>query len=122
MIDGYADLLDLRRSGLRPEKVLITDSETIEWSWSEILRDHPAQQAEVPPCCVLRIRNEAPHDLMALRGLPVLSMLARSSSDAWTPAINAAKPSAHIFFRGADAITSAAELADEYFDRWLEGK
>jgi len=122
MIDGYADLLDLRRDGLRPAgAVLITDSEVIEFSWSEILREHPAKPGQVPPCAVLRIRNEEPHDLPALRGLPVISMLARKASEPWTAKIDAARPVAHIFFRGADAIQSAAELADEYFDRWLEG-
>jgi hypothetical protein len=122
MIDGYADLLDLRRDGLRPAGyVLITDSEVIEFSWSELLREYPAQPGQVPPCSVLRIRNEGPHDLTALRGLPVISMLARKSSEPWSAKIDAAKPVSHVFFRGLDAIQSAAELADEYFDRWMEG-
>lgn len=120
MIAGYEDLLALRRSGHRPDgPVLLTDSPTIEFSWAEILKDHPAKNGEVPPCAVLRIVDEEPHDLTAIHGLPVLCMLVRKVSVPWVEQANRAKPSAVIEFYGKDAIDCAAEMADTFFDNWV---
>jgi hypothetical protein len=69
-IDGYADLLDIRSRNFRPDTaVLLTDSEVIEYQWREIVRDRfPSFKATVVGpkggCCVLRIRNEQPHNCL----------------------------------------------------------
>ena len=87
-IDGYAELLEIRSRNLRPDTaVLLTDSEVIEYQWREIVRDRfPSFKATaIGPkggCVVLRIRNEKPHNLVAIRGLEVLAMLTGQRSKA----------------------------------------
>jgi hypothetical protein len=122
MIDGYAELLELRRSGQIPDTaILLTDSEVIEWSWAEILRDHPAVDREVPPCAVLRIRKEEPHDLLALRGLHVICLLARKSSETWLARARSARPADIVPVVGPEAYRVSARLADAFFDQWMAG-
>ena len=120
MIAGYADLLHLRRSGFVPETaILLTDSDVIEWSWAEILRDHPVVAGEVPHCAVLRIREEEPHDLKALRGLDVICLLTRQSSETWLERARSARPADLVPVLGSEAYRVSASLADAYFDEWV---
>jgi hypothetical protein len=125
-IDGYDELLALRKRGLRPDTaVLITDSEVIEHQWRDILRDqHPALSVagEVPPCAVLRIRSEQPHNLIAIRGLPVLALLVRASSAPWLYAIRLAKPGELVEATGADAYRTARLCSINFLTEWLEAQ
>ena len=115
-IRGYESLLAARRTGLAPDlAVLITDSDVIEHQWAEICRDHVSRETEEVPCNVLRIVNEEPHGLVAIRGLPVIALLARASSRLWAPAIEAAKPSDLFLATGAEAYALAERMSQDYY-------
>jgi hypothetical protein len=124
-IDGYAELLAVRGRNLRPDTaVLLTDSEVIEFQWREILRDsHPTFRPRVvgptPGCTVLRIRNETPHNLIALRGLEVLAMLTRASSLPWMEQVRQAKPGDLVEVHGAQAYAMARMCAQNFLIDWL---
>jgi hypothetical protein len=124
-IDGYAELLEVRGRNLRPDTaVLLTDSEVIEFQWREILRDRfpsfrPTGMGPTGGCCVLRIRNEAPHNLIALRGLEVLAMLTRSNSMPWMEQVRLAKPADLVEAHGAQAYAMARLCAQNFLMDWL---
>jgi hypothetical protein len=125
-IDGYAELLEVRGRNLRPDTaVLLTDSEVIEFQWREILRDRfpsfrPTVMGPTGGCCVLRIRNEAPHNLVALRGLTVLALLTGQRSKPWLEMIVAAKPADAEIIEGAHCYRVARIASQKFLMDWLE--
>jgi hypothetical protein len=125
-IAGYAELLHLRGRNFRPDTaVLITDSDVIECQWREILRDGlPTLEvqavASVPACNVLRIRDEPPHNLVAIRGLEVIALLARSTSLPWLEMIRQAKPAEVVEVTGPMAYRTARICAEKYLLDFLE--
>jgi hypothetical protein len=125
-IDGYADLLALRGRNFRPDTaVLITDSEVIEHQWREILQDRfPSFRATVTGpvggCTVLRIRNEKPHNLVAVRGLDVIALLTRKTSLPWLEMIRLAKPADSVEVTGPMAYRTARACAQKFLMDWLE--
>jgi len=125
-IAGYAELLHLRGRHFRPgTAVLITDSDVIEHQWREILRDGlPTLEvqpvASVPACNVLRIRNEPPHNLIAIRGLEVIALLTRQTSLPWLEFIRQAKPAEVVEVTGPMAYRTARACAEKYLMECLE--
>jgi hypothetical protein len=122
-IDGYNELFGLRMRKFRPEAVvLITDSEVIEHQWREITHTGGLwdMQAAVPPCSVLRIRNEKPHNLIAIRDLPVLALLTRQASLPWLEMIRLAKPSELVEQCGPHAYAVARLATQNFIEALLE--
>jgi hypothetical protein len=125
-IDGYDDLLALRGRNFRPDTaVLITDSDVIEYQWREVLWDRfPSFKARVTGpvggCTALRIRNEKPHNLVALRGLEVIALLTRKTSRPWLEMIRLAKPADLVEVTGPEAYRTARAIAHRFLMDWLE--
>jgi hypothetical protein len=123
-IRGYDDLLAARTAGMRPDQaVLLTDSEVIEYQWREVTHDGVLWGVidnEPPPCHVLRIVNHKPHNLIALRGLPVLAMLTRKTSAEWVPMIEQAKPEDCVIRMGAEAYSTSRIVSRAFLESLVE--
>lgn len=123
-ISGYVELFNARRRGEKPDAaVLLTDSEVIEAQWRELTLDSvlwTVIDRVPPPCNVLRIRNESPHNLIAIRGLHVLALLTGKRSLPWVELVHQAKPAALEIRTGSACYELARAMSRSFLESLLE--
>ena len=121
-IDGYADLVELRRERKRPELVVITDSPTVLFDWRPLTGNGIPVARESPECCALLVRRRAACNLIALRGIDVLVLIADPDVLGLVESIAEARPSRLEVINGP-TVYAAARFAlglalDEAINEW----